>query len=185
MRPIILICLFLVSGCATLSREECMVGDWRGLGLQDGLMGEPSQRLSEHMQACGEYHIAVDNNAYFAGREQGLREYCRIDNAFNQGLNGRPYHRVCPPEIDGWFSQYHAAAYNIYQNRSELDRISSEISGKESRLYDKKLTDKDREHIRHEIRDLDYHHNRLRDELYFHERQLDDMRRQAQSYRGP
>lgn len=178
-----LLSLIVLTGCATLSQEDCRRGDWYGLGIKDGLAGETGGRLSEHAKACYEYGIAVGNDAYLAGREQGLREYCRLENAFAVGLNGRPYHHVCPPAIDGLFAHYHASAYAVHEDRAELDRIDSELSGQESRLQDKKLNDRERARIRDEIRDLDRKHDRLRDDLYYRERQLDDLRREAQAYR--
>lgn len=178
-----LLSLIVLSGCATLSQEDCLRGDWFGLGVKDGLAGETTSRLSDHAKACYEYGIAVRNDAYLAGREQGLRDYCRLDNAFNVGLNGYPYHHVCPPAIDGLFGHYHAAAYAVHGVRTELDRIDSDLSSKESLLRDKKLSDRERARIRDDIRDLDRKHDRLRDDLYYHDRQLDDLRREAQAYR--
>lgn len=175
--------LIAFTGCATLSQEDCRRGDWYGLGIKDGLAGEPSGRLYEHSKACYEYGIAVQNDTYLAGREQGLRDYCRVDNAFTVGLNGNSYHHVCPPAIDGLFGRYHAAAYAVHKDRAELDSIDSELSSKENQLRDKKLSDRDRHRIRDDIRDLDRKHDRFRDELYYHERQLDDLRREAQTYR--
>jgi len=175
--------LIVFTGCATLSQEDCRRGDWYGLGIKDGLAGEPSGRLYEHNKACYEYGIAVRDDAYFAGREQGLRDYCRLDNAFTVGLNGYPYHHVCPPAIDSAFAHYHAAAYAVHEIIADLDRIDSELSSKESQLHNKKLSDKDRSRIRDDIWNLDRNHDRLRDELYYRERQLDDLRREAQAYR--
>jgi hypothetical protein len=174
--------VIFLSGCATLSQEDCRRGDWFGLGVRDGLAGQTSSRLSDHVNACYEYGIAINNEAYFAGREQGLRDYCRIDNAFSVGLNGHPYQHVCPPAIDGLFSRYHSAALTLYEHRTELDRLDREISSTESRLHDKKLSDKDRVRIRSDLRDLDHRHHHLRDDLYYHERQLDELRREAQLY---
>ncbi|MDD2761248.1 MAG: DUF2799 domain-containing protein [Methylomonas sp.] len=169
-------------GCATLSREECMRGDWYGVGVADGRSGQIGGRVDEHRKACVEYGIIVNHEAYFAGRELGLRDYCQLDNAFRAGLNGEPYRHVCPPAIDGLFAQYHAAAYAVYEVRTELERLDNELSGRERDLYDKKLSDKDRTRIRQDIRELDRNRDRLRDDLYYHERQLDHLRHEASPY---
>jgi hypothetical protein len=157
-----------------------MHGDWYGVGSKDGLAGENSTRLSDHIKACNEYGITVDNSAYLAGREQGLRDYCRLDNAFITGLNGHPYHHVCPPQIDRLFAHYHSTAYSVHEDRAELDKIDKDLSNKENQLNDKKLSEKDRSRIRDDIRNLDRQRGRLRDDLYFHERQLDNLRQEAQ-----
>ena len=175
--------VFTVTACATLSREECIRGDWFAVGLNDGRSGEMMGRLDEHRKACIEYGIYIDDKSYFAGREQGLRDYCQLDNAFRAGLNGYPYRHVCPQEIDGLFARYHAAAFVVHEDREELDRLESELSGRERALYDKKLSDKDRARIRQHIRELDRRRERLRDDLYYHERRMDELRREAGYYR--
>lgn len=166
-----------------MSEEDCRRGDWFGVGVRDGLAGETRSRLSDHVKACYEYGIAINNEAYFSGREQGLRDYCRIDNAFSEGLSGHRYYHVCPPAMDSLFARYHSAAFAIYEHRSELDRLDREISSKESSLHNKKLNDNDRERIRYDLRDMDRRYHNLRDDLYYHERQLDGLRREAQTYR--
>lgn len=40
--------IYLLSGCATLSKEECMVGDWQTIGYNDGVAGYHSERLTSH-----------------------------------------------------------------------------------------------------------------------------------------
>ncbi|QPK63232.1 DUF2799 domain-containing protein [Methylomonas sp. LL1] len=175
--------IIFLAGCATLSQEECVRGDWFGLGIRDGHAGETNSRLYEHQKACSEYGIALNNEAYFAGREQGLWDYCRLDNAFRTGLEGQPYRHVCPPSIDALFQRYHSAAFAVYAARADLDRLDDELSSREYNLQDKKLTDKERARIRHDIRDLDRRRDQLRHDLYYHERLLDDFRREANSYR--
>lgn len=175
--------VLLVAGCATLSREDCARGDWAGLGLNDGRAGEPGSRFDEHQKACREYGIAVDQEAYLSGRDQGLQDYCRLDNAFQIGLSGKPYHHVCPPSIDGLFAHYHATAFALQQERAELDRLDNDLAGQERDLYAKKLSDKEQLRIRDHIRDLDRQRDRLRDDMYHHERELDNLRREAGAYR--
>ncbi|MDO9239411.1 DUF2799 domain-containing protein [Methylicorpusculum sp.] len=175
--------LIVLTGCATLNKQDCMHGDWYGVGSKDGLAGETSNRLSDHIKACNEYGIAVDNNAYMAGREQGLRDYCRLDNAFTTGLNGQPYHHVCPPHIDSVFANYHSTAYKVHEDQAELDKIDNDLSSKESQLRDKKLSEKDRSRIRDDIRSLDRQRDRVRDNLHLHERQLDYLRHEARTAR--
>jgi len=126
------------------------------------------------------YGITANKSDYMVGREEGLKQYCQLDNAFATGLNGQTYYYVCPQSINAAFKRYHAAAYDVYEDRSAIDSVDNELSSKESKLQDKKLTDKDRQRIRSDIRDLDRKRDRLRDDLYDHERQLDQLRRETQ-----
>jgi hypothetical protein len=69
-----------------------------------------------HKQACFEYGVTPDQKKYTEGREKGLVDYCKLENAVTTGLNGQLYQSVCPKEIDAAFRQQNLAAYNLYLN---------------------------------------------------------------------
>ena len=108
--------LLSLIGCSnmTLSREDCLRGDWNALGVQDGLAGKTKGELNLHKEACFEYGIIPDENQYFVGRETGLLDYCKLENAVTTGLSGHLYQSVCPKEVDAAFRQQNLAAYNLY-----------------------------------------------------------------------
>jgi hypothetical protein len=68
-----------LSGCATLSEEECAMSDWHTIGFEDGSRGYTADRLGDHRRACaggGQYHgVCAPElepeflDAYRAGRE--------------------------------------------------------------------------------------------------------------------
>ena len=176
---ILLAGMLILAGCATLDKEECIRGDWRELGVKDGVNGEPAARIEEHRKACAEHGIRPDERLYMAGRGEGLKEYCRIDNAFQSGLKGKPYKGVCPGDIDLRFSRYNSAAYAVYKTRKEIESKNSSISSKQSRLESRKTSDKDRVNIRGEIRRLESDLDRLRSDLRDQERRLDDLTAEA------
>jgi hypothetical protein len=169
----------LLTGCATLSREECQHGDWYGVGMADGQAGEPAGRFNEHVKACSEYGVSVDNRQYLNGRTEGLIDYCRVENAFDTGLQGHRYQHVCPSSIGFIFARYNEAAYQVYQARIELDGVESQIRYKETQLQKKDLSDDKRRQIRSEIHDMDFHRNRVRDDLRFKEDSLNQMMDEA------
>ena len=186
MKALCCLCLtLLLTGCATLNREQCQRGDWYGIGVADGQLGQPASRIDQHQSACAEYGIAPDNRQYMEGRAQGLIDYCRLDNAFETGLRGQRYQRVCPPAVDGLFDRYNSAAYSVYQLRQELDNIDSQLSSLEYRLQDRSNSDEDRRSIRSDIRELDRHRDRLRDDLHLSEIQLDRMEDEARTFTRP
>ncbi len=186
MKVLCFLCLTLIlTGCATLSREQCQRGDWYGLGVADGQLGQPASRIDQHQSACAEYGIAPDNRQYMEGRAQGLSTYCRLDNAFETGLRGQRYQGVCPPAVDGLFDRYNASAYEVYRLRQELDSVDDQLTSLEYRLNDRSLSDEGRRQIRSDIRELDRHRDRLRDDLHFSEQQLDRMEDEARALRQP
>lgn len=36
--------IYLLAGCATLSKQECLIGDWQAIGYNDGVAGYHSDR---------------------------------------------------------------------------------------------------------------------------------------------
>jgi len=170
---IFIIILSSISGCATLSREDCLQGSWFELGLNDGRMGRTFKRLGQHQKACLEYGIYLDKEQYNTGRKEGLQDYCRLDNAIDLGLQGRRYQSVCPSNIHTTFLRYNQAAYDVYQCQEDLESLDDDLFDKENSLLNSKLSDDDRSIIRVDIHDLDRKRQRLRDELYSRERQLE------------
>jgi hypothetical protein len=171
--------LLILSGCATLSEKECLRGDWRDLGIKDGLNGEPAVQIEKHREACTEHGIRPDERLYMEGRAEGLLEYCQLDNAFWSGLNGRQYQGVCPPAIHSLFKRYNEAAYGVYQTREKIKQLHDEISSSQRKLESKKTKDKERIHIRGEIREREKKLDELRNDLRDRERNLDDLMEEA------
>jgi hypothetical protein len=177
--------LVMLTGCASLNREQCQRGDWYGIGMADGQVGELAQRMDRHVRACAEYGIRVDDQQYRTGYERGLAEYCTIDNAFESGLLGRRYQRVCPPAIDALFERCNEAAYDVYRIKRELDDLENRIDDVELRLYSRDLSDSYRHQLRRNLRDLEWRHDRLRTELYYSEQSLNDLRNDVKSHPLP
>jgi hypothetical protein len=176
---IILAGLLFLAGCATLNKEECLSGDWRGLGMKDGVNGELSVRIEEHRKACADHGIRPDEKLYMAGRAEGLREYCQIDNAFQSGLKGRQYQGVCPLDIHTLFLRYNNAAYAVFKTRQEIKNKHDSISAAQNRLGNKKTSDRERIHIRGDIRKLESELDDLRNDLRDQERRLDEFMAEA------
>ena len=171
--------LFFLSGCATLSRDQCQQGDWFGIGLADGQAGQAENRLDQHNKACAEYGIGVNPQHYLEGRAQGLNDYCRLENAFDSGLRGQRYQRVCPPAMDAAFDRYNAAAYEVYELRSDFDSIDNQLASKEYQMMDRELSDESYYRLRREHRDLDLERDRVQRELRSAEQYLDQLMNEA------
>ncbi len=180
----------LLPGCASLSKDECRHGDWYQIGLRDGAAGLPARRIVKHRDACAEYRVEPDDKKYRAGREEGLREYCQLRNAFKTGLDGHKYEGVCPPAIDTTYRRYNFVAFEVYRLRKEIETIEDRIYDKERLLDEKKerkLTADERDRLRDEIRELDRRRDRLRDDLrradYELDKMMDDLRHNSRDLR--
>ena len=119
---------YLLAGCATLSKQECRIGDWQAIGYNDGVAGYHSDRLASHTKACAKASIAPDYQAWERGRKLGLQQYCTVNNAYNIGRRGRPLNTVCPIAMAHTLQTANQKGLDYYALDSQLD--------KETRLVD-------------------------------------------------
>ena len=123
-----------LSGCATMSGDECMTSDWSAIGYEDGARGYATDRFSSHRKACAKHGVTPDFTAYQNGRDQGLVEYCQPSRGFNVGSNGGRYNGVCSVNLEGDFLDAYNAGYHLYSLRSQVNRANSSINSKEHEL---------------------------------------------------
>lgn len=202
MRSTLLLPLtLLLAGCATMSPEECRYANWHDVGWRDGSEGRTLALFNSRVEDCTEGGVRVDGNAYLRGRDEGLKHYCRLDNAVAVGLAGDRYEGVCPAPIDAEFRRRHALAYNVYSANAEVARIDDRMQALDRRLHqldrdeDKRLReaakddakddnrrrirrdfDDERRRLRDELRDLDYAAHRARDAARYAEWTLSTLR---------
>lgn len=111
----------LLSSCATLSQQECMVGDWQAIGYNDGVAGYDSNRLAAHTKACAKASIAPDYLAWERGRTLGLKKYCTVNNAYNLGKRGRQLNHVCPIASAPLLQQANQQGHDYYTLDRQLN----------------------------------------------------------------
>ncbi|MDN3448006.1 DUF2799 domain-containing protein [Psychrobacter sp. APC 3281] len=114
--------IYLLAGCATLSKQECLVGDWQAIGYNDGVAGYHSDRLASHTKACAKASVAPDYQAWERGRKLGLQQYCTINNAYNIGRRGRQLNNVCPITMANTLQTANQKGLDYYALDSQLDK---------------------------------------------------------------
>ena len=124
----------VLSGCASMSSEECAATDWTAVGYEDGARGYTSERFSGHRTACAKHGVTADFGAYQAGREQGLVEYCQPGRGYDVGVSGGRYYGVCNADLEHDFLDAYNAGHHLYTLRSNVSRASSRIASKEREL---------------------------------------------------
>jgi hypothetical protein len=100
--------ILMVAGCASVSKEDCLLTDWYEIGRQDGRQGRPRTVFQGRAKACLEHGISADRQAYYKGHDQGLMYYCTEEKGFELGQKGLPYNSVCPLQLEANFR----AGYN-------------------------------------------------------------------------
>lgn len=168
----LLSCLVLgLSGCASISEDQCRLGDWYAIGLQDGFEGEPN-KAAKYSGDCAEYKVAVDNAKYVEGRNEGLKSFCNYDNGVYIGSQNKSYNQVCPADLSGEF----LAGYLPYKKHAEAE---SSLSSAKTRLNDlrndlkeKDLSEKEEKSIKSRIKSQKQEVKRKKSELSKAEYQL-------------
>jgi len=147
-RILTVIFVFGLSGCASLDKYECLNADWRTLGYQDGARGKVADVIGNYRKDCAQHGVAPDLDAYTAGRDQGLQEYCREANGFRVGHGGKVYQGVCPRDLEYDFKVGYRDGREIYElgaairsaereirnRQTAIDELNEELSGAEAEL---------------------------------------------------
>lgn len=138
---ILRLCLFLIlslslGSCASLSEDECRVGDWRSIGFEDGTNGRSTAFIAKHQEACADLGITPNQSLWLEGRERGLAVYCTPQNAYLVGRRGLGLQPVCSPQTFAGIqpAYQHGLTYNrilreIERERRDIRAIRHEFAG--------------------------------------------------------
>lgn len=135
----------LVSGCASMNADQCVMSDWHAVGYEDGSRGYTSDRFANYRKACAKHGVAPDFQAYQVGRKEGLVEYCQPARGYNLGASGGRYYGVCDVAMEEEFLDAYRAGSQLYTLRSNVNRVNSEIASREARIQSNLDTMKDKE----------------------------------------
>jgi hypothetical protein len=161
--------LLVLSGCVSMSPQECRTADWYEVGQRDGQNGEPRSTLEDHVKACGEAHISPDRGLYQKGWARGIVSYCTPRNGMEVGRRGSSYSGSCPAELEPAFREPYRLGREVYDAQQELNRLDSDSRTQQRKLNDAKNDDA-KQQARRALRDIDDRQRRARDRLYDAER---------------
>lgn len=85
----------LLTSCATLNEDQCLLSEWQDIGYQDGLKGHKYVRIEKHQKACAKHGVAVDSAQYKSGYDSGISAYCNTFDHFQSGKNGNLMNPRC------------------------------------------------------------------------------------------
>lgn len=125
-----------LGGCATMNRSECQTVDWQTVGYEDGVSGHSGDRIAQHRKACAKHGVTPDLDAYRAGREQGLLEYCTAENGFRLGERGAQLPGFCPDERQMAFESAYRDGFHLYQLRSSLSQAVNSLEAARREQHD-------------------------------------------------
>ena len=106
--------ILLMTGCAAVSKEDCLVTDWFEIGRMDGMQGKPRTVFQNRAKPCLEHGISADRQAYYRGHDEGLRYYCTEQRGFELGRQGHAYRSVCPIDLEKGFRAGYQNGMRLY-----------------------------------------------------------------------
>ena len=126
--------VMMLMGCSSMSEKECLATDWRTVGYEDGVAGRSGDRIGRYREQCSEHGVAPSLSEYQAGREQGLREFCKPVNGFRVGARGAVYNGVCPADTDDAFLDAYQSGRQLYALRSRVNSTANAIRSAQAEI---------------------------------------------------
>ena len=123
-----------ISGCASMSSEECALSDWSAVGFEDGARGYTTDRFSAHRKACAKHGVTADFRAYQEGRDEGLVQFCQPSRGYNLGVSGGTYNGVCDVAMEEEFLDAYRVGHQLYSLRANVNTANSRISARKREL---------------------------------------------------
>lgn len=131
-----LMALFAMQGCASMSQEECVTGDWYAIGYEDGARGRNADRIGKYRKACADHDITPDLRAYQEGREEGLREFCRPQTGFAVGRRGNSYSGICPADLEPAFVAAYQEGKQLYSLRAQVNNTTRMLAIRKEEMHE-------------------------------------------------
>ncbi len=156
--------MLALTGCATLSENDCRGGDWYSIGQRDGAAGRTEDYVSQHTAACLKFGVAPDHERWLEGRERGLERFCTARSGYRIGEVGGSYEDVCFAGGEMEFRRGYDLGLRMNRVKSRLDQIENEIRTIEGTLGTQadKLTDDERQRLNYRLRALEYERGYVR-----------------------
>jgi hypothetical protein len=165
--------LCALSGCASLSKSECLNADWEDIGVRDGANGQPEEYLIQHSTACAKVNVAPDRGAWLHGRDKGLERYCLPHRMYNIGEYGGSFDAgICRNFDQERLVDAYEKGRDVKRRADTLSEIDAELRDIRTKLEKEELEKKERERLAYRLGQLEY-------ERIDAERSLEHARRRA------
>lgn len=142
----LMLAVLAVAGCGKSEAERprrdqrqaaaCEATDWWALGFEDGVKGLRADYFGKYRRECAPHGVTANVTLYLEGRDEGLFDYCKPQNGYRLGADGRKYTNVCPPSTEGAFLDAHQDGAGLRERRADVDNISSRLSQARQRADD-------------------------------------------------
>lgn len=128
--------IFLMSGCTSMSKEECLNADWKMVGLEDGMRGSPESTIGTYRKDCAKINVVPNLAQYQQGHREGARKYCTVTKGYEVGKSGGAYYYVCPADLEPRFLTAYKRGQELYDITRQIKKLETAINNAESRITD-------------------------------------------------
>lgn len=90
-----LLAIALLSGCATMNKDQCLTANWEDVGYQNGYKGQNYTTIERYQKSCAKHGVTVDAAAYKHGYEHGITQYCEHYDHYQAGRKGHLMQSKC------------------------------------------------------------------------------------------
>ncbi len=133
---IFLMFIFVITSCATYSKNECTNFSWDKRGYSSAINGKRvDSGLLHYYKNCNDkYGVKPQDELFKQGYAEGLKVFCTPGYAEKFANRGGEYIGTCTPEQEKEFLKPYAKGVNqYYKNRvydleREIDRLEHEVS---------------------------------------------------------
>lgn len=115
-----------LTGCASISEDECISGNWSDIGYKDGVNGKSRGKLADYAKTCMKYGAEPNRDVYLMAFENGLVKYCTFEQGLKLGEDGSSYNQVCSGDLANGFSQGYDEGRVVYEINREHKRLISD-----------------------------------------------------------
>ena len=115
-----------LTGCTSISEDECISGNWSDIGYKDGVKGKSRGKLADYAKTCMKYGAEPNRDVYLMAFESGLVKYCTFEQGLKLGENGSSYNQVCSGDLANGFSQGYDEGRVVYEINREHKRLISD-----------------------------------------------------------
>ncbi|MGO1246480.1 MAG: DUF2799 domain-containing protein [Oceanisphaera sp.] len=173
--------VMVLSGCASMTEQECLTANWLEKGVSDGRSGYALTRLNNHHKACAKVGVMPNAQQYKEGRNQGLKHYCTPENGFLQGQQGQAYRQVCPAKLAPDFLRAFTDGKQLYNATKRIEEVADDID-KIERTLSKESDKAQRKYLRQKLRAMTRELQRVRHDRRYLERGLERTRAYQRHY---
>ena len=110
-----------ITGCASISQEECRTASWEALGVRDATYKHYNS-FERYNEECRKYGIESDKSKYDIGFAKGLEQLCTFQNGYLIGNNGEILPQMCPKELQDRFVQGYIEGQRNHDNKVQLEK---------------------------------------------------------------